>query len=190
MLFVLILAAGVCQLVGSVSLDSLIGKRCVGKCLRQSEAARREAAEAISNHFDQLSADSITYTYDKGGYPASDKSSAQQEVKDDLKLIINCLIVGGTGAIDEWGVQSRRQSVLDAHVWTRDNPPGMSSEALQYFTAIMEYTINQGAEESNSLAVAYPSDTPLNSATYALAALGLAVSLYGSFRFYCAKSAN
>ena len=72
-----------------------------------------------------------------------------------LRLINYCLIVGGTGPLDEWGIAGAREvyrtlglptnAYIEALTYTRDRacaPRDMSPQALNEFKSYLDYAIN------------------------------------------------
>jgi phycoerythrin alpha chain len=72
-----------------------------------------------------------------------------------MRLINYCLIVGGTGPLDEWGIAGAREvyrslalptgPYVEALTYTRDRacaPRDMSPQALNEFKSYLDYLIN------------------------------------------------
>ena len=72
-----------------------------------------------------------------------------------MRLINYCLIVGGTGPLDEWGIAGAREvyrtlglptnAYIEALTYTRDRacaPRDMSPQALNEFKSYLDYAIN------------------------------------------------
>ena len=72
-----------------------------------------------------------------------------------MRLINYCLVVGGTGPLDEWGIAGAREvyrnlalptsAYVEALTYTRDRacaPRDMSAQALNEFKSYLDYLIN------------------------------------------------
>ena len=72
-----------------------------------------------------------------------------------LRLINYCLVVGGTGPLDEWGIAGAREvyrslglptgPYVEALIYTRDRacaPRDMSPQALNEYKSYIDYLIN------------------------------------------------
>jgi phycoerythrin alpha chain len=72
-----------------------------------------------------------------------------------LRLINYCLVVGGTGPLDEWGIAGAREvyrslglptgPYVEALTYTRDRacaPRDMGPQALNEFKSYLDYVIN------------------------------------------------
>lgn len=130
----------------------------------QRAAARLEAAEKLAANIDNVAKEGydacITkYSYLNNAGEANStevfKSKCLRDIKHYLRLINYCLVVGGTGPLDEWGIAGAREvyrtlslptaPYVEALRFTRDRgcaPRDMSAQALTEFRALLDYTIN------------------------------------------------
>ncbi|ERN41957.1 phycobilisome protein [Rubidibacter lacunae KORDI 51-2] len=130
----------------------------------QRAAARLEAAEKLANGLDAVAQEGYDacikkypYLNNPGEANSSDtfKAKCLRDVKHYLRLINYCLVVGGTGPLDEWGIAGAREvyrtlnlptaPYVEAMRHTRDracSPRDMSPQALTEFRALLDYVIN------------------------------------------------
>jgi phycoerythrin alpha chain len=128
----------------------------------QRAAARLEAAEKLNAGLDQVAQEACDAAFQK--YPSLNDGTAGRPVKQEkclrdikhyLRLINYCLVVGGTGPLDEWGVAGVREvyrslnlptaPYVTAIQYTRDraySSHDMSPQALTEFRALLDYVIN------------------------------------------------
>jgi phycoerythrin alpha chain len=130
----------------------------------QRAAARLEAAEKLAAGLDKVAQEGYDACIKKYSYLNNDgeangdavkKEKCLRDVKHYLRLINYCLVVGGTGPLDEWGIAGAREvyRVLNlptapyvaAMQFIRDRacaPRDMSPQALVEFRALIDYVIN------------------------------------------------
>ena len=118
-------------------------------------AARMEAAEKLASGIDQVTADAIEAVYSKGTYDQVNKDKCTRDIHHYLRLINYCLVTGGTGPLDEWGIAGMREVIraqllpttayIQAFAHIRDRvcvPRDMSQQAATEFKALLDYLIN------------------------------------------------
>jgi phycoerythrin alpha chain len=130
----------------------------------QRAAARLEAAEKLAAGLDAVAKEGYDacikkYPYLNNAGEANEtqvkKDKCLRDIKHYLRLINYCLVVGGTGPLDEWGIAGQREvyralnlptaPYVAALTYTRDRacaPRDMSPQALVEFRALLDYTIN------------------------------------------------
>ena len=130
----------------------------------QRAAARLEAAEKLASNLDQVAQEAYDaaikkypYLNNEGEANSTDtyKSKCLRDVKHYMRLINYCLVVGGTGPLDEWGIAGQREvyrslnlptaPYVEALSFARNRgcaPRDMSSQALVEYNALLDYTIN------------------------------------------------
>ena len=128
----------------------------------QRSAARMEAAEKLASNYDavaQEAVDAIYSQYPNGTGRAIDAGTQKGKCKRDivhyLRLINYCLVVGGTGPVDEWGITGAREvyralgintaSYVTGLTFLRDRgcaPRDMSPQALVEYRTYLDYVIN------------------------------------------------
>jgi phycoerythrin alpha chain len=83
------------------------------------------------------------------------KAKCARDIKHYLRLIQYCLVVGGTGPLDEWGIAGQREvyralslptaPYVEALSFARNRgctPRDMSAQALTEYNALLDYAIN------------------------------------------------
>lgn len=130
----------------------------------QRAAARMEAAEKLAAGIDAVTKEAGDACFKKYPYLKSAGEAGDSQVKIDkcyrdlghyLRLINYCLVVGGTGPLDEWGIAGQREvyralnlptaPYVAALEYTRDRacaPRDMSAQALVEFKGYLDYVIN------------------------------------------------
>lgn len=128
----------------------------------QRAAARMEAAEKLSGNYDAIAkeaVDAIYAKYPQGQGRAIDGGEQKDKCKRDivhyLRLINYCLVVGGTGPLDEWGIAGAREVYKALGIGTatyvvgltflRDRgcaPRDLSPQALGEYKTYLDYVIN------------------------------------------------
>jgi phycoerythrin alpha chain len=130
----------------------------------QRATARLEAAEKLSTGIDQVAKEAgdacfTKYAYLKNSGEAGENQTKMEKCYRDfkhyLRLIQYCLIVGGTGPLDEWGIAGAREVYRSLNLptapyvaglqFTRDracSPRDLSPQALLEFRALLDYAIN------------------------------------------------
>ena len=130
----------------------------------QRAAARLEAAEKLAAGLDKVTREAGDACFNKYSYLKQPGEAGDSQVKVDkcyrdlghyLRLINYCLVVGGTGPLDEWGIAGAREvyrslglptgPYVEALTYTRDRacaPRDMSPQALNEFKSYLDYVIN------------------------------------------------
>ena len=118
-------------------------------------SARMEAAEKLASGIDKVTEDAIDAVYGKGSYDQANKDKCARDIHHYLRLINYCLVTGGTGPLDEWGIAGMREVIraqvlptaayIEAFTHIRDRvcvPRDMSQQAAGEFKALLDYLIN------------------------------------------------
>ncbi|NEO43538.1 MAG: bleomycin hydrolase [Moorea sp. SIO4A3] len=128
----------------------------------QRSAARMEAADKLAGNYDAVAQEAVDAIYKKfpnGSGRDIDAGTQKEKCKRDivhyLRLINYCLVVGGTGPLDEWGIAGAREVYkalgIDAATYVtgltflRDRgcaPRDMSPQALVEYRGYLDYVIN------------------------------------------------
>ena len=130
----------------------------------QRAAARLEAAEKLAAGLDAVTKEAGDACFNKYPYLKQAGEAGENQTKVDkcyrdiahyLRLINYCLVVGGTGPLDEWGIAGAREvyrtlrlptaAYVEALTFTRDracSPRDMSPQALNEFKSYLDYAIN------------------------------------------------
>lgn len=130
----------------------------------QRATARLEAAEKLGSNLDNVAKEAYDacikkypYLNEAGQANSTDtfKAKCQRDVKHYLRLIQYCLVVGGTGPVDEWGIAGQREvyrslslptaPYVEALSFARNRgcaPRDMSPQALTEYNALLDYVIN------------------------------------------------
>jgi phycoerythrin alpha chain len=130
----------------------------------QRATARLEAAEKLANNIDAVAQEAYDacirkYPYLNNAGEANStevyKAKCARDVKHYMRLIQYCLVVGGTGPLDEWGVAGGREvyralnlptaPYVEALSYARNRgcaPRDMSPQALTEYNALLDYAIN------------------------------------------------
>ena len=128
----------------------------------QRAAARMEAAEKLASNYDAVAQEAVNAIYSK--YPNGQgrgidagvqKEKCKRDIVHYLRLINYCLVVGGTGPLDEWGINGAREVYKSLGIGTdtyvcgltflRDRgcaPRDMSAQALTEYKTYLGYLIN------------------------------------------------
>lgn len=128
----------------------------------QRSAARMEAAEKLAANYDAVAQEALDAIYSK--YPNgsgrdidanTQKGKCKRDLVHYLRLINYCLIVGGTGPVDEWGITGGREvyralgintaTYVTGLTFLRDRgcaPRDMSVQALVEYRTYLDYIIN------------------------------------------------
>ena len=134
------------------------------QCNIQRAAARLEAAEKLAAGLDAVTREAGDACFSKYAYLKQAGEAGDSQVKVDkcyrdlghyMRLINYCLVVGGTGPLDEWGIAGAREvyrslslptgPYVEALTYTRDRacaPRDMSPQALNEFKSYLDYVIN------------------------------------------------
>ena len=118
-------------------------------------AARMEAAEKLAAGIDKVTTDAVDAVYGKGNYDQANKDKCARDIHHYLRLINYCLVTGGTGPLDEWGIAGMREVIriqvlptaayIEAFTHIRERvciPRDMSQQAAAEFKALLDYLIN------------------------------------------------
>jgi phycoerythrin alpha chain len=130
----------------------------------QRATARLEAAEKLASNIDAVAKESYDACIKKYPYLNNDGEANSTQVKKDkclrdikhyLRLINYCLVVGGTGPLDEWGIAGGREvyraldlptaPYVEALRFARNrgcSPRDLSPQALLEYNALLDYVIN------------------------------------------------
>lgn len=128
----------------------------------QRSAARLEAAEKLASNYDAVAQEAVDAIYSK--FPSgsgrdmdaeTQKGKCKRDIVHYLRLINYCLIVGGTGPLDEWGISGAREVYralgigTDTYVtglsFLRNRgcaPRDLSPQALVEYNGYLDYLIN------------------------------------------------
>ena len=131
----------------------------------QRSAARMEAADKLAGNYEAVAQEAVDAIYKK--YPSGQgrdmdanvqKEKCKRDIVHYLRLINYCLIVGGTGPLDEWGINGAREVYKalgiggDTYVtglsYLRSRgcaPRDMSAQALVEYNTYLDYLINSMA---------------------------------------------
>lgn len=130
----------------------------------QRAAARLEAAEKLATNLDAVAKEGYDACIKKYPYLNSDgeanstdvfKEKCQRDIKHYMRLVQYCLVVGGTGPLDEWGIAGQREvyralnlptaPYVEALSFIRNRgcaPRDMSEQALTEYNTLVDYVIN------------------------------------------------
>ena len=130
----------------------------------QRAAARLEAAEKLAGNIDAVAKEGYdaciakySYLNNPGEANSTEvfKEKCLRDIKHYLRLINYCLIVGGTGPLDEWGIAGQREvyralslptaPYVEALTFCRNRgcaPRDMCPQALLEYNALLDYVIN------------------------------------------------
>ena len=130
----------------------------------EAATARLEAAEKIAAGINAMTKEAGDFVFKKFPYLKESGQAGDSQVKLDkcyrdikhyLRLINYCLIVGGSGPLDDWGIAGQREVYRALNLPTapyvaalehiRDrtaNSLNMSPEALSEFRGYIDYLIN------------------------------------------------
>ena len=117
--------------------------------------ARLEAAEKLAAYIDKFTSNALNEVYRQGAYDQANKDKCARDINHYLRLINYCLVTGGTGPLDEWGIAGMREVIraqllptaayIEAFTYIRDNieiPGDMGQQAATEFKALLDYLIN------------------------------------------------
>ena len=130
----------------------------------QRASARMEAAEKLASNLDNVAQEAYdacikkySYLNNEGEANSTDtfKSKCLRDIKHYMRLVNYCLVVGGTGPLDEWGIAGQREvyrslqlptaPYVEALTFARNRgcaPRDMSSQALVEYNSLIDYVIN------------------------------------------------
>ena len=117
--------------------------------------SRMEAAEKLAGCIDKFTTEAVDAVYGKDTYEQANKDKCARDIHHYLRLINYCLVTGGTGPLDEWGIAGMREIIrvqllptaayIEAFVYLRDKSQVselMSQQAATEFKALLDYLIN------------------------------------------------
>ena len=117
--------------------------------------ARLEAAEKLAVHIDRFTSEALDYVYGIQTYEQANKDKCARDIHHYLRLINYCLVTGGTGPLDEWGIAGMREVIriqmlptaayIEAFTHIRERvciPRDMSQQAAAEFKSLLDYLIN------------------------------------------------
>ena len=97
----------------------------------------------------------MDYVYGKQSYEQANKDKCSRDIHHYLRLINYCLVTGGTGPLDEWGIAGMREIIraqqlptiayVESFSYIRDNlniPNDMGQQAAAEFKTLLDYLIN------------------------------------------------
>tara|TARA_Y100001968_G_scaffold150377_1_gene137564 strand:+ start:8278 stop:8745 length:468 start_codon:yes stop_codon:yes gene_type:complete len=118
-------------------------------------SSRMEAAEKLASSIDRLASEAVDAIYDSGPYKQVNKDKCIRDIHHYLRLINYCLVTGGTGPLDEWGIAGMREVVriqllptsayIEAFTFIRDQSnlsTYMGQQAVAEFKSLIDYLIN------------------------------------------------
>lgn len=130
----------------------------------QRATARLDAAEKLVEKLDRLAQEAYeaciqkyTYLNSPGEANSTDtyKAKCARDIKHYLRLVHYCLVAGGTGPMDEWGVAGQREVYRSLNLPTAPYVEAMryarayggalcnlSAEELIEYNAVLDHTIN------------------------------------------------
>ncbi len=128
----------------------------------QRAEARLEAAAKLASNYEAVAKEAVDAVYaefpdgvSKGVDPTVRKDKCMRDVITYLRLLNYCLVVGGTGPLDEWGIAGAREvyralgintaAYIAAFSKVRDricSPRDMSAQAATELTGYLDYLIN------------------------------------------------
>ena len=130
----------------------------------QRASARLEAAEKLASNYEAVVKEAgdacfSKYSYLKSSGEAGDSqekiNKCYRDIDHYMRLINYCLVVGGTGPLDEWGIAGAREvyrtlnlptaAYVAAFTFTRNRlccPRDMSAQAGVEYVAYLDYVIN------------------------------------------------
>ena len=102
--------------------------------------------------FTNLAVDAV---YQNGSYEQANKDKCVRDIHHYLRLINYCLVTGGTGPLDEWGISGMREIIriqllpttayIEAFIFIRDEiklNDVMTQQAETEFKGLLDYLIN------------------------------------------------
>ena len=117
--------------------------------------SRMEAAEKLASLIDRFANESVDVVYSKGNYEQANKDKCTRDIHHYLRLINYCLVTGGTGPLDEWGISGMREVIriqllptaayIEAFTYIRDQTSlssYMGQQAVAEFKSLLDYLIN------------------------------------------------
>tara|TARA_Y100001968_G_C19240508_1_gene659167 strand:+ start:467 stop:934 length:468 start_codon:yes stop_codon:yes gene_type:complete len=118
-------------------------------------SARLEAAEKLAGCLDKFTRDAVDAVYSHGSYEQANKDKCVRDIHHYLRLINYCLVTGGTGPLDEWGIAGMREVIraqllptaayVEAFTYIRDKSEisnYMGQQSSAELKALLDYLIN------------------------------------------------
>ena len=118
-------------------------------------SARLEAAEKLASCIDKFTNQAVDAIYGSGSYAQTNKDKCLRDIHHYLRLINYCLVTGGTGPLDEWGIAGMREVIrvqllptaayIEAFAFIRDKADisnYMSQQATAELKSLLDYLIN------------------------------------------------
>ncbi len=118
-------------------------------------SSRLEAAEKLAGCIDQFTNEAVDFVYRDNSYEQSNKDKCVRDIHHYLRLINYCLVTGGTGPLDEWGIAGMREIIriqllptaayIEAFIFLRDSSKisdMMTQQAAAEFKGLLDYLIN------------------------------------------------
>jgi phycoerythrin alpha chain len=154
-------SAVISAIASSTSIDTSAQTQAIQGSFQRT-AARLEAAEQLNAGLDRVAQEAYDAAFKNHsvldtGKPLSSVSAEKclRDIKHYLRLINYCLVVGGTGPLDEWGIAGVREvyrslnlptaPYVSAMQFIRDRAYAsskMSPQALREFCALLDYVID------------------------------------------------
>ena len=117
--------------------------------------ARMEAAEKLAASIDRFASEAIDEVYGNGAFDQANKDKCTRDIHHYLRLINYCLVTGGTGPLDEWGIAGMREVIriqrlptvayIEAFTYIRDKSSlqdYMGQQAVAEVKSLLDYLIN------------------------------------------------
>ncbi len=117
--------------------------------------ARMEAAEKLASALDRIAEEAVDAVYSNGILDQTNKDKCVRDINHYLRLVNYCLVTGGTGPLDEWGISGMREVIriqrlptaayIEAFAYLRDCQSftnKLSQQASAEFKCLLDYLIN------------------------------------------------
>tara|TARA_B100000700_G_scaffold331618_1_gene466152 strand:+ start:9221 stop:9688 length:468 start_codon:yes stop_codon:yes gene_type:complete len=117
--------------------------------------ARMQAAEDLAANLDEIALAAVDAVYEAGVFKEVNKDKCLRDIHHYLRLINYCLVVGGTGPLDEWGIAGMREVIriqglptlayIEAFTFIRDKTlinKNINQQSLAEFKGMLDYLIN------------------------------------------------
>jgi len=133
---------------------SLSDIESVKESLKRSNV-RMEAAEKLATALTRIVNNAVDYIYKNDVYLQANKDKCTRDINHYLRLINYCLVTGGTGPLDDWGITGMREVIriqklptsayVEALVYIRDKEnllELMGNDAVEEIKILINYLIN------------------------------------------------
>ena len=133
---------------------SLSDIESVKESLKRSKV-RMEAAEKLATALTRIVNNAVDYIYKNDVYLQANKDKCTRDINHYLRLINYCLVTGGTGPLDDWGITGMREVIriqklptsayVEALVYIRDEEnllELMGNDAVEEIKILINYLIN------------------------------------------------